>query len=355
MSTQTPTCNSCSTLTTFAGVTRKSETDESEYFVVWKCADCEAEVHDQCPTGPIIPGPDQCLSCGEDYPAPAGTVDRTCGCGLSATEAAAALGVATMPEDPIDAAHQAYTSGRFRAGLALLNKTVLADPSNEAAWLGKASFLDSMQFRAAHLQLLEHMISVGIGAAGAIYGMKLQEASRHQDAADAYRAFLLQLPEHQLAPQVTANLAVALTELGRPEEVDEFCAEAIHREPNRLCHYLNQATMLAHHQRFGDAIAVVDAGLVAVPGIPARIQLLETRSLILSDMQRGDDALLTIQQAIALGADSLRAHFCHGRALALVGELEHAREEIGLVLQHDPENIVAKQAMDALEAALESR
>ncbi|MEE2885851.1 MAG: tetratricopeptide repeat protein [Planctomycetota bacterium] len=352
MSTQTPTCTKCNSTTEFAGVTRPSQTDETSYAVVWKCSSCGGEVHDPCPLGPIIPTPDSCLSCGAEIASDA--ENGVCNCGMNPAQAEAALGVTKMPTDPVDAARQAYESGMFRYGLALLNKTVLADPTDEAAWLGKTSFLESMKFQAAHLALLEHLATLEIGAARAIYGNRLQQQGRHEDAARHYKEFLAQMPDHELAPQVVANLAVALGELGRPKDADTHCEAAIHQEPARICHYTNYATMLAHQQRFGDAVATVDSGLVAVPGIPARIHLLETRSMILSDMERGQDALLTIQQAIALGADSLRAHFCLGRALALVGELGPAREEIGYVLEQDPDNVFAQQAMEALDKALKA-
>lgn len=352
MSTHTPTCAKCNSTTEFVGITRPSQTDETSYAVVWKCSSCEGEVHDPCPLGPIIPTPDSCLSCGAEIASD--TEDGACNCGMSPAQAEAALGVSSMPSDPVDAAHQAYESGMFRYGLALLNKTVLTDPTNEEAWLGKASFLESMQFQAAHLKLLEHLVALGIGAARAIYGNRLQQQGRHEDAAENYREFLTEMPDHELAPQVVANLAVALRKLGRSKDADAHCQAEIRKEPARICHYTNYATMLAHQQRFKKAVAVVDSGLVAVPGIPARIHLLETRSMILSDMERGQDALLTIQQAIALGADSLRAHFCLGRALALVGELGPAREEIGYVLEQDPDNVFAQQAMEALDKALKT-
>jgi len=258
-----------------------------------------------------------------------------------------------MPTNPIDAARKAYEDGMFRYGLALLNKVVIADPDNEAAWLGKASFLESMQFHEAHLRLLAHIAELGIGAARAIYGNRLQQEGKHQEAIKSYQQFLGEAPDHDIAPQVVANLAVALAEIGRPGDADTHCRSAIESEPARLCHYTNYATMLAHQQRFADAVKAIDAGLVAVPGIPARIHLLETRSMILSDMEQGQDALLTIQQAITLGADSLRAHFCLGRALALMGDLEPAREEIGYVLEQDPDNAIAQQAMQAIDKALQ--
>ena len=240
----------------------------------------------------------------------------------------------------------------MRHSLAILNKSVRTDPSNEEAWLGKASVLEALQFETSHTELIEHMAGLGISIAQAIHGTRLQQKEHHQKAADTYEAFLAATPEHELAPQVVANLAVAFQELGRPEDADTYCKTAIQSNPDQICHYTNYATMLAHLQRFGDAVAAIDSGLVAVPGIPARIHLLETRSMILSDMERGQDALVTIQQAIALGADSLRAHFCLGRALALVGELGPAREEIGYVLEQDPSNVFAQQAMAALDKAL---
>ena len=352
MSTQTPVCTECHSTTEFSGVNRPSETDESTYAVVWKCTKCGGLTHDPCPLGPVVPTPNSCLSCGAEIPTE--SEDGACRCGLLPARAEAALGVSTMPPDPISAARKAYEDGMFRYGLALLNKVVIAEPDNEAAWLGKASFLESMQFREAHLTLLAHIAKLGIGAAQAVYGNRLQQEGRHQEAADNYRLFLAEMPDHEIAPQVTANLAVALAEAGRPDDGETHCKSAIEAEPDRLCHYTNFATMLAHQQRYGDAVKAIDDGLVCVPGIPARIHLLETRSMILADMERGQDALLTIQQAITLGADSLRAHFCLGRALALTGDLEAAREEIGYVLEQDPDNAIAQQVMEAIDKALKA-
>ncbi len=350
MSTENPTCTECNSPTEFAGINRPSKTEESTFAAVWKCTKCDGQIHDPSPIGPIVPTAESCLSCGATVQGYAD--NKPCSCGLTAAQADAALGIETLPSDPVQAAREAFNSGMVRHSLAILNKSVQTDPSNEEAWLGKASVLEALQCEVSHTELMEHMAGLGISTAQAIHGTQLQQQGHHQKAVDIYQAFLAKTPEEELAPQVVANLAVAFQELGRPEAADTYCKTAIQSNPDQICHYTNYATMLAHQKRFSDAVATIDSGLVAVPGIPARIHLLETRSMILSDMERGQDALVTIQQAIALGADTLRAHFCLGRALALVGELGPAREEIGYVLEQDPANVFAQQAMAALDQAL---
>ena len=57
---------------------------------------------------------------------------------------------------------------------------------------------------------------------------------------------------------------------------------------------------------------------------------------------------------MALGANGVRSHYLHGRALALLGRLPEARQEILQVLTLEPNNQDARRAMDLIDAALAS-
>jgi tetratricopeptide (TPR) repeat protein len=82
-----------------------------------------------------------------------------------------------------------------------------------------------------------------------------------------------------------------------------------------------------------------------------RILLLEEQTFLWAECQRGEEALTSADAAVGLGSDSVRTHYLRGRALALLGRLEAARDEMNRVLTLDPNYADARRALGMIEAA----
>jgi Flp pilus assembly protein TadD len=76
-----------------------------------------------------------------------------------------------------------------------------------------------------------------------------------------------------------------------------------------------------------------------------RIWLLEEQSFLWAECERGEEALRSVEAALALGSNSVRTHYLRGRALALLGRLEEARNEMIQVLTLDRNNADAQRAL----------
>jgi tetratricopeptide (TPR) repeat protein len=83
-----------------------------------------------------------------------------------------------------------------------------------------------------------------------------------------------------------------------------------------------------------------------------RIELHEEWAYLLAECGRGEEALRSANAAVALGSGSLRTHYLRGRALALVGRLNEARDEMTSVLGLDPDNADARRGLGMIDAAL---
>jgi tetratricopeptide (TPR) repeat protein len=83
-----------------------------------------------------------------------------------------------------------------------------------------------------------------------------------------------------------------------------------------------------------------------------RIILLETGAFLWAECERGQESLRNVEMAMELGSNSLRTHYLRGRALASLGRLQEAREEMKIVLTRDPENSDANRALQMINGAL---
>jgi tetratricopeptide (TPR) repeat protein len=106
---------------------------------------------------------------------------------------------------------------------------------------------------------------------------------------------------------------------------------------------------------FNCAAAKMLEGAMAKFTSPAdRIRLLQEQSFLWAECQRGEEALRSADAATGLGSNSVRTHYLRGRALALLGRLEEAQDEMKHVLSFDAHNADAKRALGMIQAALES-
>jgi tetratricopeptide (TPR) repeat protein len=326
--------------------------DERTYGVGWRCPQCFKLSLDVCPVGPLVPSDSVCLNCGTAYPP--GADNPSCSmCGLARDAVALSLGVTAMPDDPLAAARDALARGLIRRGLAILNLALGRNPNLPEAWSVKCSFLDALGFAQSKCTMLESALAAtGAPALWVSQGYTLQQLDRHREAVAAYMHYLSLDPEGPWAGVACCNQANSLARLGEAASAEALYQKAIALEPGRISHHLNYTRFLLDRHRWAEAQAVVDAALPRATANSDLIALLEDRAAICAAQDKGADALMCIDAALARGSDSVRTHYLRGRALALLGRLNDARIEIQRVLELDPANAEGKRALEMIDSVL---
>jgi tetratricopeptide (TPR) repeat protein len=353
MSVQPLTCRDCNREGVFERMAPfPGKGDETTYGVSWRCPQCSQVSLDVCPIGPLVPTNEVCLNCGAAYPPTTG--NPSCGaCGLPRDAVLSALGAASVSGDPRATARDAFSKGLMRRGMAILNGALRQDINLADAWSIKCSLLDSLGFTKTKATMLEGALAAGgPPSLWVSYGYTLQQLERHPEAVAAYRRYLEQTPAGPWAGVAYCNQANSLVRLGDPVAAEEFYQKAIALEPNRLSHVSNYLRFLIDTRKWPEALAVVDATLNRATADADLIGLLEHRALILAEQNNGAEALESIDAAVARGSDSSRTHYLRGRALALVGRLDEARNEILRVLTLDPNNAAGKSALEMIDSVL---
>jgi Tfp pilus assembly protein PilF len=353
MSAQPLTCVHCQLDCVIDGIGPSlTKDDETTYTVAWRCPLCSKRSLDVCPVGPLVPSASTCLNCGLPYPeSPAEA--RCSGCGLDREGARAALGVTTVPADPVAAARAAFFRGLSRHGLAILNAALIENPGLGEAWAIKCSFLDQLRYVNAKCKLLEGALAAGGPVSLWVrYGYALQQLGRHQDAVAAYRRYLQEDPNGSAVSVACGNLANSLALLGEHDAAEELYRRAMTLEPNNLTHDTNYTRFLCDRGRWEEALVVIKAGLGKTTEPAQLIPLLEDQAFIYAEHQHGAEALASAEAALARGSQSVRAHFLRGRALALLGRLVEARSEMERVLAMDPNNADGQRALQMIDDTL---
>jgi tetratricopeptide (TPR) repeat protein len=346
-------CERCKTPCKFAGLQLLSGQGTGASFGVgWGCPSCDYKALDVCPVGPLVPSDASCLNCGLVYPV--GVDDPACsGCGLTAAAARAFLCPDTAPPDPGAAARELFARGLFRRGLALLNLALVEDPNQESPWLLKVSLLEGLGLQAPVLTMLEGALAVSGPPSLLInYASALHRAGRYEEAMAASRRYLDLAPNGPWAGAAHSNLGLALRALGRDDEAEAMYREAIRIDPGQVLHYRNLAQLLVDQRRWAGALGMLEAGLERATTDEDRIRVLEGLAFVCAEEERGAQALEYAERAVALGAKNGRTHYLRSRALALLGRLPEARDEVRRVLELEPENGEAREAMTMLEKAL---
>jgi Flp pilus assembly protein TadD len=128
--------------------------------------------------------------------------------------------------------------------------------------------------------------------------------------------------------------------------------EALREDPAHLEPWFLKARFLASVGFNRTAAEMLDSASVRFSSVPDRTFLLEEQSYLWAECERGEEALSRADAAVELGSDSVRTHYLRGRALALLGRLEEARNEMRLVLSLDANNADAQRGLSMIEAAV---
>jgi tetratricopeptide (TPR) repeat protein len=102
------------------------------------------------------------------------------------------------------------------------------------------------------------------------------------------------------------------------------------------------------------AAEMLDGALARATSAADRVRLYEEQSFLWAECERGKEALRSADAAAALGSESIRTHYLRGRALALLGRLREARDEMEHVLTLDPQNADAQRALGMIVGVIGS-
>mgnify|MGYP001363745537 CR=1 FL=1 len=171
------------------------------------------------------------------------------------------------------------------------------------------------------------------------------------------------LPEH-LGSEVHANAIDLRLELV-PDDGDAWLAKAemlgehgvgwlrraIAREPNALAQRVALYGLLGQRKDYAGAVIEIDEAL-ALAAPDQRPRLLHAKAELLCSLERAQEGLEAIDEAL-LGESGIgRWHYVRGWALGMLGELEQAHAAMRRALELAPDDGPTQRALAQLDQAL---
>lgn len=321
--------------------------DEASYGVSWRCPQCHGLALDVCPLGPLVPTPAACLNCGTE--ADPLDDDHPCrDCGLTPAATAAFLDLGPEPV-PWPTARGLCDRGLFRRGLAEINRLLLAEPGRIDAYQVKVQVLVALHFYRSVVALLERAFPGAVPDEFLFeWARGLQAVGRDAEAVTAYRQYLQTRPEPSVLAAAHCNLANALAAVGDAAGAETEYRRALDCEGDPLPVRYAYADFLTRQQRWADALAVVDAAVVPGSADPLVLGLWEDKAYLHCELNDGAAALAAADEALKQEPQRVRASFLRGRALALLGRLDEAREQLRRVLALEPDHPDARRGLAML-------
>ncbi|HET6249965.1 MAG TPA: tetratricopeptide repeat protein [Tepidisphaeraceae bacterium] len=322
------------------------------YGVEWRCPHCDDHLLDLCPVGPLVPTSQTCLNCGTQF-SDTGDFAVCPSCALTRLGARDSFGLDAPPADPVAEAEKLFDLGLIRRGLATANFALIADPALEQAWRIKYSFLSGLGLSEPALTVIEAAIArVDDPELMISLGYTLQSLDRHAQAIDAYQAYVTRLPKGESAGIALCNMANSYRAMKDDATAEAFYRRAIEKDPGFPSHYANYGRLLYEQKRYDEAHPVIDKGW-ACSREPAMVQrLLLDKALLFAEQMRGAESLQCVDAAIEQGADGVRAYYLRGRALALLGRLNEARDAMQRVRKIDPKNADGVRGVKMIDEAM---
>ncbi len=283
-------------------------------------------------------------------------------------------------------------SGRKQEALVNLDRGVQVRPNHAEAHYNRGLVLRDLERRDEALLSFERAIALQPDYVNALYAYAttLQELRRLEQAVTAYDRILALQPDHFQAlnnrgnvlralhryeealasfdrllalrpedPMVHSNRGSALADLGRYEEALKSHDRAIDLQPDSERAYNNRGIALMGLRRAEEAIADYDRALELRPDFPEALnnranalrflnrfeeamasysqaialrgdyaEAYNNRGVALLEQRKMADALANIEQAIALKPDYAQAHFNAAHCRLLLGDFEHAWEQL---------------------------
>ncbi|MFV8755213.1 hypothetical protein ACNOYE_32085 [Nannocystaceae bacterium ST9] len=135
------------------------------------------------------------------------------------------------------------------------------------------------------------------------------------------------------------------------ERGEAMLRRACEREPDRLSLPIALHGLLVQRKDQAGALLALDVALPLSTG-PHRGSLQTARAELLCALERADEALLAIDEALLVDSSIPRRHYLRGWALGMLGELEQARDAMLRVLELAPADPSATRALDLYVQAM---
>lgn len=169
--------------------------------------------------------------------------------------------------------------------------------------------------------------------------------SKKRDYAQAIQCYreALRLDEYTVNAHI--GLGIAISQTGDVDLGLQHLRKAIDLQPRSPHPYHSEATVLTGLERYGEAMAVVESGLEAVPG---DANLLSDKGLIFLRTGEADSAVLYFARALEANPGMLTARGNLAVAYERLGDAERARENYRKYIQAAPPGSSRDRAAAAL-------
>lgn len=132
----------------------------------------------------------------------------------------------------------------------------------------------------------------------------------------------------------------------------DFLRRAIAREPERLAVHLALHGLLEQRKDHAAAILALDAALPLSTG-RQRAELHHAKAELCCTLERAEEGLAAIDEALLDDDSNPRLHYVRGWALGMLGHLYETRKEMLRVLELAPGDPAALRALRQIEQALD--
>lgn len=340
-------CDDCKKTKTFEGAAPWAGCDKL-YAVSWLCQSCGHRSADLCTAGPDHPAPSCCLNCGGEL-----SDDKCTDCGTPRAEIVERIQNEYSDESQLVAAAEAASKrGLIRLALNMLDYRLENNPDDMEAWKSKAIVLQSIGLYGPSIPPLQEAIELsGPPTLLISLGCAFFETGAFEDAVKAYERFREESPEGEWVAVSMSNQANALDRLGEFDDARRLHDAAIEMEPEQIVFRLNLRAHLADQKRYDEALEVLDEAL-SMASTGERAHILHLHADTLCELERGEEALKDIVEALKDSPNNPSRNYVHGWALGLVGRADEAREAMHKVLELDPDHAAAKRGLKMIESAI---
>lgn len=224
--------------------------------------------------------------------------------------------------------------GRHAEAVALMDKSLAADPRNPAVHYNRANALWALKRREEALAGFERTLSVKPDHSAALNNRAalLHEMGRHQEALSSFDSALERDPNNADAH---ANRAHLLNEMKRPEEALAACARALQLAPANAAAENNRGNALRDLRRPAEALDAYDRSL----GLrPDNAGVWTNRGNALKDLRRFGEALASYDRALALAPRQLDTLSNRGFALLETSDWTAAEKSFADALAIAPDH-----------------
>jgi tetratricopeptide (TPR) repeat protein len=134
----------------------------------------------------------------------------------------------------------------------------------------------------------------------------------------------------------------------------DLLRRAIAREPGRLAIRMALERLLTMRKDYAASIQVLDAALPLATG-KQRAELMHTKAELCCTLERGEEGLAAIDEALAHDDSIPRLHYVRGWALGMIGRVHEGCAAMRRVLELAPNDPAAERALEQFERALGHR